>query len=120
MFVDVGRPLWREGGSVICSAMTQVPFQVTLRPTVCRPVRLGAGPLYIHHEQQPKAKVKSQSYVSEGQKFLILPLGGLHGKHAVQRGIWVPIQHFLWDQGNPRKTLIELASCRTFRMQTDF
>jgi hypothetical protein len=37
----VGRPLWREDGSVICSAMTQV--QVTLRP-VCRPVRLGAGP----------------------------------------------------------------------------
>jgi hypothetical protein len=30
-------------GSVICSAMTQVQFQVILRPTVCRPVRLGAG-----------------------------------------------------------------------------
>jgi hypothetical protein len=37
-------PLWREGGSVLCSAMTQVQFQVTLQPTVCRPVRLGAGP----------------------------------------------------------------------------
>jgi hypothetical protein len=38
----VGRPLWREDVPVICSAMTQVQFQVTLRPTVCRPVRLGA------------------------------------------------------------------------------
>jgi hypothetical protein len=37
-------PLWWEDGSVICSAMTQVQFQVTLRPTVYRPVRLGAGP----------------------------------------------------------------------------
>jgi hypothetical protein len=33
----VGCPLWREDGSVICSAMTHVQFQVTLRPTVCRP-----------------------------------------------------------------------------------
>jgi hypothetical protein len=31
----------------------------------------------------------------------VLPLGGLHVKHAVQRGIWVPIQHLLWDQGKP-------------------
>jgi hypothetical protein len=42
--VDVGRPLWWEDGSVICSAMTQVQFQVILRPTVSQPVRLGAGP----------------------------------------------------------------------------
>jgi hypothetical protein len=33
-----------------------------------------------------------------------LPLGGLHVKHAVQRGIWVPTQHLLWDRGKPRKT----------------
>jgi hypothetical protein len=39
----VGHPLWREDGSVICSAMTQVQFQVILRPTVCQPVHLGAG-----------------------------------------------------------------------------
>jgi hypothetical protein len=38
---------------------------------------------------------------------------GLHEKHAVQRGIWVPNQHSLWDQGKPRKTLIELASNET-------
>jgi hypothetical protein len=38
-FVGVGRPLWREDGSVICSAMTQVECQVILRPTVCRPIR---------------------------------------------------------------------------------
>jgi hypothetical protein len=35
----------------------------------------------------------------------------------VQRGIWVPTQHLLWDQGKPWKTLIELAGRRTFRMQ---
>jgi hypothetical protein len=40
----VGLPLWREDGSVICSAMTQVQFQVTLLPRVCRPVHLGARP----------------------------------------------------------------------------
>jgi hypothetical protein len=30
-------------------------------------------------------------------------------KHTEQRGIWVPTQHLLWDQGKPRKTLIELV-----------
>jgi hypothetical protein len=44
----------------------------------------------------------------------------LLGKQAVQRGIWVPTQHLLWDQGNPRKILIELAGRRTFRTQTAF
>jgi hypothetical protein len=39
----------------------------------------------------------------------MLPLGGLHVKHAVQRGIWGPTQHLLLDQGKPRKTLIEFA-----------
>jgi hypothetical protein len=38
-----------------------------------------------------------------------LIFGGLHEKHAVPRGIWVPTQHLLWDQGKPRKTLIELV-----------
>jgi predicted AAA+ superfamily ATPase len=32
-----------------------------------------------------------------------LIFGGLHEK---QRGIWVPTQHSLWEQGKPRKTLI--------------
>jgi hypothetical protein len=50
----------------------------------------------------------------------MLPFGGLHVKHAEQRGIWVPTQHLIWDQGKPQKTLIELAGHRTFRMQTDF
>jgi hypothetical protein len=40
----VGRPLWQEEESVICSAMTQAQFQVTLRPTACRPVRFSAEP----------------------------------------------------------------------------
>jgi hypothetical protein len=47
-------------------------------------------------------------------------MGGLHVKHAVQRGICVPTKHLLWDRGKPQKTLIELAGKRTFRMQTDF
>jgi hypothetical protein len=41
---NVGRPIWREDGSIIRSEMTQVQFQVTLRPTVCRPLRLVLGP----------------------------------------------------------------------------
>jgi hypothetical protein len=49
-----------------------------------------------------------------------LIFGGLHEKHAVQRGIRVPTQHSFWDQGKPRKTLIELADRMTFRMQTDY
>jgi hypothetical protein len=43
-FFHVGRPLWREVGPLICSAMTQIQFQVILRPTDCWPVHLGAGP----------------------------------------------------------------------------
>jgi hypothetical protein len=35
----------------------------------------------------------------------------------VQRGIWVPTQHLLRDQGKLWKTLIVLAGHRTFRMQ---
>jgi hypothetical protein len=42
------------------------------------------------------------------KNFEKLIFGGLHEKHALQRGIWVPTQHSLWDQGKPRKTLIEL------------
>jgi hypothetical protein len=30
-----------------------------------------------------------------------LIFGGLHEKHAVQCGIWVPTQYSLWDQGKP-------------------
>jgi hypothetical protein len=50
----------------------------------------------------------------------MLTLGGLHERHAVQRGIWVRTQHLLQDRGKPRKTLIDLAGRRTFRMRTDF
>jgi hypothetical protein len=52
------------------------------------------------------------------KNFEKLILGGLHEKHAVQRGIWVPTQHLLWDQGKPRKTLIELADHHTI-MKTE-
>jgi hypothetical protein len=41
--LHVGRPLWREYESVICSEITQVQFKVILRPTVNRPVRLRVG-----------------------------------------------------------------------------
>jgi hypothetical protein len=44
-------------------------------------------------------------------KILKLPLGGLHVKQAEQRGIWVPTQHLLWDQGKPRKTC-DYEECR--------
>jgi hypothetical protein len=30
-----------------------------------------------------------------GGEILMLILGGLHERHAVQRGIWVPTQHLL-------------------------
>jgi hypothetical protein len=52
-----------------------------------------------------------------GRSFEKLIFGGLHEKHAVQRGIWVPTQHLLWDQGKPRKTFNELAGRWTLRMQ---
>jgi hypothetical protein len=50
----------------------------------------------------------------------MLPLEELHVKNAVQRGIWVPTQHLIWDKGKPWKSLIELAYRWTFRMQNDF
>jgi hypothetical protein len=85
----VGRPLWREDGSVICSAMTQVQFHVIFQPTVCRSVCLGAEPDQIlislfdnyflffpgvglphpyPHEQGDPARSQSQShsYISVG------------------------------------------------------
>jgi hypothetical protein len=46
----------------------------------------------------------------------MLPLGGLHVK---QRGIWVPTQHLLWDQGKARKTLIELAGRKSHTEHTE-
>jgi hypothetical protein len=52
--------------------------------------------------------------------FFMLPLGGLRVKYAMQCGFWVPTQYLLWDQGKPRKTLIELTGRRSFRVQTDF
>jgi hypothetical protein len=35
----------------------------------------------------------------------MLPLGGLHVKHAVQSGISITTQHLLWDQGEVEVTL---------------
>jgi hypothetical protein len=73
-FVDVGRPLWREDGSVICSAITQVQFQVILRPTVCRPVNRGAG-----SSPKSKSKVKSsQSHVMTDGQSISMPWCRVH------------------------------------------
>jgi hypothetical protein len=44
LYFSCRTPSLTRGRVCICSAMTQVQFQVTLRLTVCRPVRLGAGP----------------------------------------------------------------------------
>jgi hypothetical protein len=43
--------------------------------------------------------LKEFGAAEEGQNFEKLTFGGPHEKHAVQRGIWVPTQHLLWDQG---------------------
>jgi hypothetical protein len=40
-------------------------------------------------------------YIKE--TFFMLPLGGLHVKHAEKIGIRVPTQHLLWDQKNHGK-----------------
>jgi hypothetical protein len=42
----------------------------------------------------------------------MLILEGLLERYAVQREIWVPMQHLLYDRGKPRKTLIELPGRR--------
>jgi hypothetical protein len=38
------------------------------------------------------------------KNFEKLIFGGLHEKHAVQRGIWVPT-HSLWEQGKPKTSM---------------
>jgi hypothetical protein len=73
--------------------------------------------LEVLHPNEFKSSIR-RGYIKT--KFYILPLGRLYVKHAVQRGIWVQTQYLLWDQGKPRKILIELAGRRTFGMQTDF
>jgi hypothetical protein len=40
-------------------------------------------------------------------------------RHAVQRGIWVPTQHLLYERGKQRKTLIELA-CASFGIRLSY
>jgi hypothetical protein len=46
------------------------------------------------------------------KNFEKLIFGELYEKRAVQRGIWVPTQHSLWDQGKPRQTLIIAKAVR--------
>jgi len=42
--------------------------------------------------------------------------GGLHEKHVV--ATWEPSQHLLIGTGKPRKTCVEVAGRRTFRVLT--
>jgi hypothetical protein len=60
----------------------------------------------LHSVRTPKSHVKPRegsisynSYFYMGEategEILMLILGGLHERHAVQRGIWVPTQHLL-------------------------
>jgi len=45
--------------------------------------------------------------------------GGLHEKHVVATWeCWEPSQHLLIDTGKPRKTCVEVAGRRTFRILT--
>ena len=42
--------------------------------------------------------------------------GGLHERHVVVT--WKPSEHSLVDTGKPRKTCVEVAGHRTFRIPT--
>jgi hypothetical protein len=45
--------------------------------------------------------------------------GGLHEKHVVATwNLWKPSQHLLLDTAKPRKTCVEVAGRRTFRILT--
>jgi len=44
--------------------------------------------------------------------------GGLHEKHVVATWTWEPSEHLLIDTGKPRKTCVEVAGRRTFRILT--
>jgi len=43
-------------------------------------------------------------------------LGGLHEKCSGNLESWEPSQHLLLDTGKPRKTCVEVAGRRTFRI----
>jgi hypothetical protein len=60
----------------------------------------------LHSVRTPKSHTKPREgsislnfdfYMGEATEgeMLMLILGGLHERHAVQRGIWVPTQHLL-------------------------
>jgi len=61
-----------------------------------------SGYFHVHkHEKKVTRKFKS---------------GGLHEKHVVET--WEPSQHSLVDTGKLRKTCVEVAGRRTFRILT--
>jgi hypothetical protein len=95
-FFHVRRPLWREDGSVICSAMTQVQVQIILLPRSVGQFVLLQGPQWgpwpdfnffvwqlfsssrsrapspispMNRVIQPKVKIKSQRHVIVGRYF---------------------------------------------------
>jgi hypothetical protein len=83
--------------------MVQSKVKVTLRRMVSQSVYI------VHAALEGLQPNKFQFDIRRGtlRRNLLLPLGRLHVKHAVQREIWVPTQHLLWDQGKARKTSIK-------------
>jgi hypothetical protein len=66
--------------------------KVTLRLMVSQYMLVSSPRLKIRHQE---------GYIRV--TFLMLPLGGLYVKHAVQHGIWVPTQHLLGIKENHGK-----------------
>jgi hypothetical protein len=114
-FIDVWRPLWREDGSIIysCNCFWALPEQALSGPSPRRthdhillshlrlPQPWGPGPcIHIRQEQGGPLIPRGIGYSSynSGATFLMLPLGGLHVKHALQRGICVRTEHLLWTK----------------------
>jgi hypothetical protein len=62
-FVDVGSPLWQKDGPVICSAVTQIQFEVILWPTVVLASSSWCQAPFTHilHEQGDPAQSQSQN-----------------------------------------------------------
>jgi hypothetical protein len=117
-------PNWMVRSSYIYSSGTErssskSKVEATLRPTASQSLDFGPSPLGVKGVPSERNSIRHQEVYIKA-KFVMLPLRGLHVKHAVQRGILLPTQHLLWDQGKPRKILIELAGRRTFRMKSDF
>jgi hypothetical protein len=134
----LGRPLWREDGSAICSAVCQwSESRRTRNHTLLSRLRLLGSLSVASYDSQglrwrysyppPHGANNMRQYNNWTRRSLC---GPSHFKESwrlvlpwiLQYNVefWVPTHHLLKDQGKPRKTLIKLAGRRTFRMQTVF